>query len=378
MSKLSAKELLQKYKEGTCTEEEKALIETWYNRHGVYNPTILSNKEREEDVNAIGKFLDIEGNNERRLWPGFAAAALIIATLSVGFFFLSKQNVNHQESVQKLKPQHDISPGGNKAFLTLSDGTRVSLNDAANGEIAKQAGIIISKTVDGRIVYATGATALSQGALPVYNTVETPKGGQFQILLPDGSKVWLNAASSLRYPVVFSGEERNVELKGEAYFEIVKNKKMPFNVKTPNGMEIQVLGTHFNVMAYEDENNICTTLLEGSVNINHNSSHTLLKPGQQALLNKNSRNITVSTADMEEAMAWKNGYFLFNDENIESVMRKISRWYDVEVEYHGNMEKRDFTGSVSRFENVSKVLNMLELTGIIHFKVEGRRILVMP
>jgi ferric-dicitrate binding protein FerR (iron transport regulator) len=203
-------------------------------------------------------------------------------------------------------------------------------------------------------------------------------GGQYQLLLPDGSKVWLNSGSSIRFPTAFIGKERVVELKGEAFFDIKENKKMPFIVRTNNSMDIKVLGTQFNVMAYEDEKSINTTLLEGSVQILKETGSTYLEPGQAAVLNKGSGKIKVAPADIEDAVAWKNGYFIFSNENIESIMRKVSRWYNVEIEYQGNLNNKDFVGTISRDKNISELLKMLELTGAIHFRIEGRRVTVMP
>ncbi|HWW40381.1 FecR family protein, partial [Pedobacter sp.] len=200
---------------------------------------------------------------------------------------------------------------------------------------------------------------------------------QYQLKLPDGTLVWLNSASSLRFPTQFAGKERSVELDGEAYFEVAKNKEMPFKVHV-RAMEVRVLGTHFNVMAYDDEESISTTLLEGSVKVSNALQTAVIRPGQQASLKKSSGILGVEEVNTVEAIAWKNGKFLFADEDIETIMRRISRWYNVEVEYRGNLSDKNFAGSISRYENVSEVLKMLELTGTIHFKVEGRRIIVMP
>ncbi|MDO8994551.1 MAG: DUF4974 domain-containing protein, partial [Daejeonella sp.] len=211
-----------------------------------------------------------------------------------------------------------------------------------------------------------------------YNTLSTPMGGQYQLSLPDGSRVWLNSGSSIRFPTAFIGKERIIELKGEAFFDIRENKKMPFIVRTNNSMDIRVLGTQFNVMAYDDEKNINTTLLEGSVQILKESGTAFLEPGQAAILNKGTGKIKVAAADIEEAVAWKNGFFIFSNENIESIMRKVSRWYNVEVDYQGNLSNKDFVGTISRDKNISEILKMLELTGAVHFRIEGRRITVMP
>ncbi|TZF83162.1 DUF4974 domain-containing protein [Pedobacter sp. BS3] len=297
----------------------------------------------------------------------------------------------------------DIKPGGNRAMLTLSDGSVITLDQQANGLIKQEYNARITKK-DGQVLYQLNPAKSSVSVK--YNTVTTPTGGEYQVVLPDGTKVWLNAMSSLRFPTSFPGKERIVELTGEAYFEVAKKveggkaegKRVPFIVKA-NGQQVEVLGTHFNINAYPDEEVIKTTLLEGSVKvsnlkplqknamgqvsnlksqISNLDDGVRLKPGQQSTYNPVSGNIALKNVDTDEAVAWKNGYFLFNDENIESIMRKIARWYDVDVQYsEGVSSKLTFNGSVSRFEKVSEVLKIMELTDVVHFKIEGRKIMVM-
>jgi transmembrane sensor len=213
----------------------------------------------------------------------------------------------------------------------------------------------------------------------VYNTIETPKGGQYRIDLPDGTMVWLNAGSSLRYPNRFAGQERKVALTGEAYFEVAKNKQMPFRVVSGKQV-VEVLGTHFNINAYTDEASVKTTLLEGSVNVLLQETHQseLLNPGQQAVVKYNGSSIVVQPVKVEEAVAWKNGYFMFVDADLESIMRQLARWYDVEVAYEGNLGSLKFGGMVSRSKSIAQTLRILELTGNVRFKVAGRRVTVMP
>ncbi|HWW40092.1 FecR family protein, partial [Pedobacter sp.] len=260
-----------------------------------------------------------------------------------------------------------------KAVLTLSDGKNIILDEAADGHIADQSGVTITKTKQGEIIYAVNNHLTSKAV----NQISTPKGGQYQIQLPDGTKVWLNSASSLRYPASFSGPERKVELSGEAYFEVTKNKNMPFKVLTRK-QEITVLGTHFNVNGYEDEETIKTTLLEGSVKVKIMGSENsaLLKPGEQSVYEKNGLNVV--NADLDEVIAWKNGYFLFQDEDIHAVMRKVARWYDIEVVYQGNLSRKHIGGSVSKSKDLSDVLMILKATDEVNFKIEGRRVTVMP
>ncbi|WP_316817519.1 FecR family protein [Pedobacter nyackensis] len=308
-------------------------------------------------------------------WRKIAAAAVILITLSVGsFYYLSPQSLSGTLA-------NDIAPGGNKAILTLANGEKIVLTDAKNGDLAAQSGVVVTKLTDGKIVY----TVKDQAATTKANSIETPKGGQYQVVLPDGTKVLLNAASVLTFPTSFTTvKERRVQLKGEAYFEVAKvmmkdkelkskEHRMPFIVVT-NKEEIKVLGTHFNVNSYVDEPVSRTTLVEGSVMVDAFGASQMLTPGNQAVAGNGT--LTVAEANMEEVLAWKNGSFMFESEDIASVMRKISRWYDVDVVYEGAIPKDRFGGTVSRFSNVSKVLSKLELTNKVHFRIEGRRIIV--
>jgi ferric-dicitrate binding protein FerR (iron transport regulator) len=319
---------------------------------------------------------------------GWAAAAILIL-LAAGSWLIARQP-SGKEIVRAIRPQQrsagdDVAPGGNKAILTLADGSTVDLNAADNGLVGQQGNSKLIKLGGGQLAYKTAASGKLQAtSLDTYNTIATPKGGQYQLILPDGSKVWLNAASSLRYPTAFSGKERVVELKGEAYFEVAsltpkgEHEKMPFRVHiaTENGpgMDVQVLGTHFNVMAYADEKSIKTTLLEGAVKLNEGDHSVLIRPGEQGKLNSGN-GFKVAPVDTEEAVAWKNGLFRFNEATIEEVMRQISRWYDVEVVYVNEAPKDLFRGEIYRNVSISKVLKVLEASGV-HFTVEGKKILV--
>ncbi|WP_342328794.1 FecR domain-containing protein [Pedobacter sp. FW305-3-2-15-E-R2A2] len=312
------------------------------------------------------------------------AAAVVLLTLSVGLYFY-RQVVPEPAKVFPEHVRADIAPGGNKAILILADGSEISLTDAENGALARQGGMTIRKTAEGQVIYDAGAASGSENEVsngqPKYNTIATPRGGQYQVNLPDGTKVWLNAASALTFPQSFRKlKERHVVLNGEAYFEVAKNKHQPFKVMTKvrpdqEGREqvIEVLGTHFNVNAYQDEESIVTTLLEGSIRLNNKLT---LKPNQQSIFAYD--HFHVIPADTEEAVAWKNGYFMFANEDLRSIMRKISRWYNVEIVYQGKTTDNTFIGTVSRFKEVSEVLNILELTKTVHFKIEGRKITVMP
>ncbi|SMD02137.1 FecR domain-containing protein [Pedobacter africanus] len=327
--------------------------------------------------------VDRKAPQRRLLMPLFrwAAAAVILITLSVGGWLYFSGGPDRGSD--KARYANDVPPGGNDAILTLADGSEISLTDAGRGKLLETAGVSIVKLADGQLVYTANAEP-ENTATPTYNTITTPRGGQYQVNLPDGSKVWLNAASSIKFPTSFAQQkERRIELSGEAYFEVAKNKKQPFKVLTSSAekdrnQEIEVLGTHFNVNAYNDEPETKSTLLEGSVRVSVPVSGAVVQlvPGQQSVM-KNGLLQTVNV-DTEEAVAWKNGNFIFAGEGIESIMRKISRWYNVEVVYQGKIQPNNYIGTVSRFSDVSEVLGILELTKAVHFKIEGRRITVMP
>lgn len=300
-------------------------------------------------------------------WLKWSIAASILVLLSVGFLFYIIQNTKTADP--KLA---DVAPGGNRATLILANGKKIDLSGAGNGAIADETGIKVIKTAEGKIIYdLSNTTAAANGQ---YNTIETPMGGQYQVNLADGTKVWLNAASSLRYPTHFSGNERKVELTGEGYFEVAHQKNMPFKVASA-GQTVEVLGTHFNIMAYHNEPVVKTTLLQGSVRISIGKQHTLLKPGQQAA--RIGSKISVSDdVDMEDVVAWKNGYFKFN-ESLEGIMSKISRWYGVEVVYETKTDPNlTYSGKISRGRNISAILKIIEFNGDVHFRIDGRKVYV--
>lgn len=307
----------------------------------------------------------------RNTWYKIAAAAAVLLLIATGIYLFRTPAAS--PAIAQQPPATDVAPGSNKAILTLADGSRISLDDAATGKVAQQAGVQISKTKSGQLVYTIDNTTTT-AAVSSYNTIQTPNGGEYQVNLPDGSKVWLNAASSLSFPVAFTGNERSVKLSGEAYFEIAPtNNAAPFRVIV-NEMTVLVLGTHFNIMAYASEKSINTTLVQGAVKITSGKASTVLSPGQQARL---TDHITILDTDTDDAIAWKNGMTVFKNADIQSIMRQISRWYDVEVEYQGDIPERLFTGKIPRNVNVSKVLKVLELSHI-HFRIAGKKIIVMP
>lgn len=306
------------------------------------------------------------------------AASFFLLAFSAYFFLYNKQSnpitVVETPSIQPLL--NDFVPGEDKAVLTLADGSVVILDDASNGNIALQGAVQIQKVNDGKLQYQAGGEELEA----VFNSVSTPKGGKFQLTLSDGTKVWLNSSSSLKFPVVFNGNERKVELHGEGYFEVAENKQKPFKVDVAGRGEVEVLGTHFNVNAYADEASLNTTLLEGSVKVRVGSSSkpSMLVPGQQARIFPNGELKTTSDINLEEVVAWKNGKFHFGEStDMETVMRQIGRWYDVDVEYSGNFSGKHLGGTISRDVNASKVFQMLELTGVAKFRIVGKKVLVV-
>ena len=313
----------------------------------------------------------------------FSIAAMILLAITTGIYFYSNRTMVEDEQFAEINLKNDILPGNNKAILILSDGSKISLDDAANGLLASQGNIAITKTENGEIIYEKNNIS-EQKNLPeqsVINTIQTPKGGKYQVRLPDGSKVWLNSASTLSYPTAFTGTERKVKLSGEAYFEIASNKKIPFRVES-DGQIVEVLGTHFNVNSYDDEDFTKTTLLEGSVRVILNSKSDvlgktrMLKPGEQSLTNLSQSGIRIENADTEKAVAWKNGYFKFKNTPIQQIMREVERWYDVELVYEGTMPTDEFTGFISNDVNISGVLKILEQSGGVKFSVKGKKIKV--
>lgn len=337
----------------------------------------ILNDERVYQKSDSGKFI----LSNSRAWYQIGVAASLLVILSIGLYFYSNRTFDDQKTIAKseiIQQKVIIQPGGDKAVLTLSDGSKIILEDAKKGLLANQAGVSIQKTADGELLYSF---AKNMRRIPeanpsevIYNKIETPFGGKYQINLPDGSKVWLNSASSLRFPAFFSGNTREVELNGEAFFDVAKNPDMPFKVITKDQI-VEVLGTQFNINSYADEESFKTTLIEGSVKVIYKDRVILLNPGQQ--FQPSLKSSKVIEADTEEVTAWKDGYFLFKDEDIQSIMRKISRWYNVDVSYSGEIPDVGFGGNISRSKGIDEVLNVLQLTDAVHFKVEGRRITVM-
>jgi ferric-dicitrate binding protein FerR (iron transport regulator) len=320
----------------------------------------------------INKPATIQPFMSRRKWYWAAAAVLLL--LAGSLFYQVQQKQLHQ-AAQVHNKIPDIAPGTNKAELTLADGTKIQL-DSTGKQLIQQGNTAVQQNAGMLSYHAQGDSA------PIaFNTLTTPRGGKYQVTLPDGTKVWLNAVSSLTYPTTFPGTERVVELSGEAYFEVAEKASQPFRVKV-NTLDVKVLGTHFNIHAYADENNIQTTLVEGSVSVTDQAASgraaLILKPGQQAAADLADHTITSSQANVKQVLSWKNDLFIFEDMRLAEVLREISRWYDVEIEMRAPVNEERYTGVINRKNTLSKVLALLEENNIQHFKIEERKIIVLP
>ncbi|MDB5116577.1 MAG: hypothetical protein JWQ79_2069 [Mucilaginibacter sp.] len=369
--------LYEKYISGDCSPEEIALLQSHRDGFRMREPNgKITPEEREirnRVFNKINQTIQDKPRKVISLKYFWVVAASLLLGISVGIIFFKTRLKPVTIAQVPLRP---IKPGRNAAVLTLGNGRQIQLDNAKDGILVKNGKAAIKKIKSGEIVYDVNGKPADNSTNSM-NTISIPRGGQYQITLSDGTKVWLNSVSSLTYPTNFTGNERLVELKGEAYFEVAHNEKMPFKVRT-NGADVEVLGTHFNIAAYEGESAIKTTLLEGSVRLSNKTSVVKLVPGEQGVINENTDKIKIKEVNINEVVAWKNGSFVFRRANIQEIMKQISRWYDVDVEYRGNVQDQYFGGTYSKYKDITELLKGLELTGLIHFKIEGRRIIAMP
>lgn len=390
--------LINSFLEGKLTEDENQELKKWLDADP-QNELLFQNLKTDEYLKSELKLLHsfdeekafekiretitnqshspvipIKKNHVRRMiWR--AAAAVVLIAIPISIFFLNSSKEKSQDIVQTNGipeiPHEGIAPGGNKATLTLSDGSVISLNDTENGILTQEGNVDIVKLNDGQIAYGKAENATPEIH---YNVVTTPKGGKYNLTLSDGTKVWLNAASSLRFPASFSGKARNVEMEGEVYFDIAEDLKHPFIVMV-NGAEILVTGTEFNVNAYNDEQSMKITLLEGNVSLKSSVNQTNLIAGQQAEISESGNFIVHKTIDLDDVIAWKEGFFHFNKADIKTVMKEIARWYDVDVEFKDAGKRRVFKGEMQRDLELSQVIKILNKH---HIKVDlsGRKMIV--
>lgn len=383
MNKQQIDELIHKYLEGNITQEERDTLLGWY-RSVDHNEVVWPESEdalKGRLKNMHQKITDqlnlssTNRSNKKSFLRPLIAAAIVLFTSSTGLYlFLTKQHTSIEASSVALSDQ-TIKPGRNKAELKLADGATVVLTDSIQSAKPYAVGNMELQIDNGELSFIpNNKTKNSQTA---YHTLNTPKGGQYILNLPDGSKVWLNAESSLTFPDSFTEDKRQIKLQGEAYFTIAKDKARPFIIEA-GGLDIEVLGTEFNVNAYPNENIVATTLVEGLVKITKEKNHVILKPSEKNTWNRSSGAFITEKTNVNTATSWKDGYFTFDETNIYDIMPQLARWYNIDVEYKENLSNKVYTGRILKRSEIKEVLNMLELTGTINFEIKGRRVIVMP
>lgn len=372
--------LIEKFEQGRASEEDMQELDVWFRSHEA-NTDLTDRLTPEQQELAKSNLLKRISNRidselpkqtalpQRKtvssLWIKMAAACVLLVCFGT-YFLLDNRQPAQQEMAGRVA---DFAPGSNKAVLTLGNGTQIVLDEAQNGELANEGNTIIRKTDEGKIVY--GQNGESQSVMS--NTLATPKGGTYHLILADGTAVWLNASSSITYPSAFTENTREISISGEAYLEVAHNPGKPFWVKT-GAQTVEVLGTHFNINAYGGQNAIKTTLLEGSVAITSAGQRKLLKPGEQGLLDGNT--IHIAKVDVREVMAWKEGFFDFADADIQTVMQEFARWYDLDIVFDGQQTKETFTGRIPRSWTFAKVMDIMGTFKSTHITAEGRRIMI--
>ncbi len=378
MNSTEISRLLKKYLEGSSTAQENAMLESWYMRHEDKTLAEVSAQERIIQLDRIRAKVVAYSNPSKtiRLWPRYAAVAAAVTFLAICVYFFSAPRLPEGDAILSLA--QDLPPGKNAAILTLANGHTLTLSSAKTG-------VVIDAT---KLTYNDGSSLVSNASAingrhaelvsvpPSGNaTISTPRGGTYQVVLPDGTKVWLNAASSLKFPVQFSGKERRIVLDGEAYFAVVHNAKQPFKVET-KGQLVEDIGTEFNINAYADEISVRTTLVKGSARVlpyGLSRQGVILKPNQQSINAENT--IKVKPVETADAVAWKDGRFRFSNASLEDVMKQLARWYDVEIEYPNGIPDEHFSGGINRNAKASEALEILKYTKV-DFKIEGRKIIV--
>lgn len=394
--------VILKYMQKDVSMEQEALLKDWIlkseNNKKLFdelqnNGSLIAEMKRYNEsitrterakLRAVEEAFPKSSKVKRMAWYRYATAAAIILVLTLGGYLWYRGDSQNGNITKTDLPQtsvaNDVNPGQFKAKLILADGSSLVLDSAATGKLAQQGNVTVLNK-DGKLAYIPPDGEDQEGSRVLYNTLETSKGQTYVTVLSDNSKVWLNAESSISYPVAFTGKERKVTITGEAYFEVAKDEKRPFIVagnKLPSnelGWVVEVMGTHFNINSYVDEDMIKTTLLEGKVKVVSGKALTILRPGQQAQLKEPGQLQTINNADMEQAVAWKNGFFQFDNADLRTVMKQIARWYDVEVVYEGNISSETYGGKIRRNSKASEVLTLLEQNQV-HFKIQGKRIIV--
>lgn len=374
MNEEEIRELLKRYRQGNCTEQEKESVELWFDITSKQSDWQWKNPAQKESTRAnilkgIKEVTQQRKQEKLRIWPYISVAASLLILLFAGWYFYFS---NQKQLSQQPFHQIAVAPGSKQAMLTLSDGSSVMVDDAANGVVASDGSSRVLKNGDGTLEYQSENNQVKPAGR---NTLAVPRGGTFQITMSDGTKAWINSATTITYPAGNADSERLVELTGEAYFEVAKDKKRPFKVMS-NGTEILVTGTHFNVSAYDDDQKVTTTLAEGAVIVSNKGHQRALIPGQQSVSSA-SGDITFGKVDVESALAWKEGYFVFEDQDLKSVMKMVSRWYDVEIEYQGAIPDNKFGGTFSKSKGLDGLLNYLQQLSNIQFKQQGKKIIIM-
>jgi len=367
------KRLIEAYKNKTATSQELEVLMHLL-REGSVDSFLLEEMNQDAELNEEAVIPFRSQPNKFRRWLPYVAASFVLVAAGT-FFFKYQSSVSAH--ITREEVVNDAHPGGNYATLTLENGQIIPLDEAGEGEIIRQSGLVVRKTNEGRLVYETVQQPELEKVSASYNSVSTPRGGQYQVVLADGTRVWLNAASSLRYPIIFPDSIRLVELNGEGFFEVSANPNAPFIVISRN-QRVRVTGTRFNINAYSEEPTVKTTLLEGKVTVELKDGRDAiaLHPGEQSLLKQEK--LIVQPVDTDLVTDWKNGDFIFDNEDIRSIMRRIARWYDVEIVYDkGYIHDIGFFGHVSRTKKLSEVLQVLELTGAVRFEVDGKTVMVM-
>lgn len=373
--------LLTRYSQNQCSAEELRELEDWFHARDLDNGDFedwLAGAGGKEALSSelFEDFLQMTQVHEKkpavRLWIGIAASILVV--MSTGVLLFLKKQASLEKNLY-VKESSVIKPGSDQATLTLSDGSEIMLTNSKEGHLATENDIDINKDTKDRVSYEHHTNAKVDQKL-VFNTITTPRGGRYAIRLADGTDVILDAESSITFPVAFNGHERKVSVTGQVYFKVVHDERQPFRVMA-KGQMVEDLGTSFNVNAYSDNPSLKVTLVEGKVNVGSKLKYVSMLPGEQAEVMDGQQNINVRKVDVNEVVAWREGWFVFHNESIMNVLKEVSRWYDVDIKFAGPVNEKRFGGTISRYKEITEVLDNLKITGGINYKIEGRRVILM-